>query len=203
MAVDLFFRKRDKHFVDSVFASYKDPTTGLLPSCHLKSSLADLGIDLENDEVTSLFHLMDVNNDGGLDREEFERAIQTPTKLEQWTATIPIHQLLASCLSIKAGVDPLRTVSDLGGDKRAEVEQAFYEGFQRLFAEYLGTLKNLYCEMDKKALAQAQGLVSKFTFVPSSGVIADFHEGLKGRVGKFLHFEYYIFLRGDVHCNRI
>jgi hypothetical protein len=183
--LDFFFRKRDKDFVDKVFESNKDSRTNLLPLCTFKSSLAEFGIDLENDEaVTSLFNLMDVNNDCGLDRDEFERAIQTPTKLEQWTATIPVHQLLASCLSVQSGIDPLRRVSRLDSSEKEEVEQVFFRGFQRLFTEYSEKLQHLYFHMDKKASEQSQGLASKFTFVPSSGGIEDFHEGLKSRVGK-------------------
>jgi hypothetical protein len=183
-ALDLFFRKQDNDFVNSVFERNMNTETKLLPICALKPALSELGVKLESEEsATSLFHSMDVNDDGGLDREEFERVIQMPTKLEQWAATIPMQKLLASCIPIKAGDDPLRAVTSLDVSGREVVEQVFCTGFRRLFAEYVDKLKKLYSEMDKKASEQAQGLCSKFTFVPSSGDIADFHEGLKGRVG--------------------
>jgi hypothetical protein len=70
------------------------------------------------------------------------------------------------------------------GSARAEVEQAFDQGFRRLFTEYLDKLEKLYNQMDEKASEQKEGLISKCTCVPRSGDIEDFHQGLNRRVGK-------------------
>jgi hypothetical protein len=46
----------------------------------------------------------------GLDREEFKRALQRESTVEQWASTLPLPQLLASCLPRQDALDsnPLR-----------------------------------------------------------------------------------------------
>ncbi len=136
---------------------------------------------------------MDLDENGGLDYEEFKRAaIQPPTQLEQWASMLPIAGLLARSLPVSAGPgdQPLRDFSRLDEDTISTAVDVFSWGLKRLLLREQATLMQVFKNVDEKASAakdEAVSVVTKFkTFKMSTGKVADYYVGLAGRIGKSL-----------------
>ena len=180
--VTLFFNMRNASHVETVFDQHKDMHTHLISISALPGALEDLGIRLTAEEVSVLFDTSDADENGGLDLQDFMRAIKYPGKVEQWADSLPLSRLLAHCLSFKEGDDPLREVSRLSSDELRASANAYGESVQTILADALGELKKCFAEMDRMAASEAS---SKFQiFRMSSGSVEDFHSGLHGRVGE-------------------
>jgi hypothetical protein len=147
------------------------------------------------DKLQQLFKEADIDQDGGLDLEEFRRVIARPTELEQWCSTLPLAKLLGCCLEdtladaaaaspLAALADPVRRLCSLSPQDLDRVSEEFWGGARRLLAEQASQLKRCYAELDSKAAEVGDGSSGKFqTFSMSAGTVEDFHKGLTDRVG--------------------
>jgi hypothetical protein len=143
---------------------------------------------LNAEEISVLFETSDVDENGGLDEQEFTKAVMYPGKVEQWADGLPLSKLLAHCLSstFKEGEDPLREVSRMSSDELRASAKAFGEGVETILGDAVDELRKCYAEMDRMAATSSTSSGSKFqTIKMSSGSVDDFHSGLQGRVGAF------------------
>ncbi len=165
-----------------------DLETKLILLPNFLSALTDLDIDLgvkDSDEIHEFFHTMDVNDDNGLDLEEFRRAVKEPTRVERWASTLPLSQLLASCIPQQDGIDTLRVASFLSKEDIDKVCELFVEGMKNVLVRNCGKLRESFCSMDSKALSKTSGIASKFSVQTlACGRIDDFHKGLRERIGE-------------------
>jgi hypothetical protein len=153
------------------------------------SALKACGANRSSKDAAILFRSMDIDENGGLDLQEFKRAVATPTKLEQWIASLPIPRLLARCLtSIGEGVeDPVREFCQLRGENLNEAVTAFCFDLGNTLAKYQSQLNLSYKEMERRARDGERGVFSKFQISKlNCGGIEDFHRGLEGRVGMLI-----------------
>jgi hypothetical protein len=184
-SIALFFNIRNASHVKNVFEQHKDKHTHLVSKSALSGALRDLGIHLSAEEGSVLFETFDLDENGGLNLQEFMNVIKYPGKVEQWADSLPLSKLLAHCLSFKGGDDPLREVSRLSSDELCSSTNAYGESVQTILKDALGELKMAYSAMDRMAAGSAGEERSKFqTFKMSSGSVEDFHIGLHGRVGE-------------------
>jgi hypothetical protein len=181
--VDVFSELRDPQSVKDLFDRHADQSTKLITAMNIRSVMLALGNHVTEDEATVLFQTFDMDENGGLDLQEFKKAIKFPSKVEQWADNLPLSKLLAHCLSFKQGDDPLREVSRLSSDELRAVTNAYCESLHLMLMEAVRELNLCYAEMDNTAGLADAG--SKFqTFKMSSGSVEDFHNGLQGRVGE-------------------
>ena len=92
--VELWFKSRTKEYQRQVFDKYA--TLGSLAREKLSSCLSDLGIKLADANV---FDQLDINNDGVLCFEEFQRFVQHKTPLRGWVSNMPVADLLSALLA--------------------------------------------------------------------------------------------------------
>lgn len=167
-----------------------DLETKLILLPNFLSALMDLDIDLGvkgSDEIHEFFHTMDVNNDNGLDLEEFRRAVKEPTRVEQWASTLPLSQLLASCIPQQDGLDTFRVASSLSKEDIEKVCGLFVEGMKSLLIRHCAMLRESFSSMDSKAASKNSCIASKFSVQTlACGRIDDFHKGLRERIGEIL-----------------
>ena len=188
--VDVFFQLNNQKYIQEIYNQYADSNSNKISDTGFCLALKDLGISRSTEEENVLFKEADLDEDGLLDLQEFKGAISKPTKLEQWSDTLPFARLLACCLqSAEEGFaisrDPLRLVCKLDPPVLDSVALMFCEGVKRLLAGQMQELKICYEEMDRKALESADGSNSKFqAFTMSAGTVDDFYKGLTDRVGK-------------------
>jgi hypothetical protein len=150
-----------------------------------RNALHEIGVQPTAEEAAVLFETYDMDDNGGLDLQEFIKAIKYPGKVEQWANSLPLSKLLAHCLSFKDSDDPLREVSRLSSDELCASVKAYGESLQTILAGALGELKKCYAEMDRMTAENANEASSKFqTNKMNSGSVEDFHHGLLGRVGE-------------------
>jgi hypothetical protein len=128
--------------------------------------------------------MTDVDKNGGLDFEEFRRALmKPPTKLEQWVGTLPLASMLASCFILPEG-DQLHEVSRLSIENLTDIAEAYAYGLKKVLVDSQSNLKETLENMEAKAKENAGGESSKFkTFKMSTGSVPHYIEGLIGRIG--------------------
>jgi hypothetical protein len=182
--VSFLFNLRDQSYISKLFNKHANSATNLITADSVRNVMRDIGVQLTTDEAAVLFETFDTDENGGLDLQEFTKAIKHPSKVEQWADTLPLSKLLARCLSFKESDDPLREVSRLSSDELRTSTKAFTEGLQAILSDALSELRKCYAEMDKITDQSTNDASSKFqTFKMSSGSVEDFHRGLHGRVG--------------------
>jgi hypothetical protein len=148
---------------------------------------------MEWNKVEELMVAMDLDENGGLDFEEFKRAVQQPpTQLEQWASMLPLAGLVARSLPISGGLGdkPLRDISRLCDVDIDTAVEVFSEGLKLLLITARTSIRQMFDSVDRKAseaakdLANGVSAVSKFsTFKMSTGKVVEYHEGLSGRIG--------------------
>ncbi len=165
----------------------------MLKSTGLQMALLELGVQMEFDQVEKLLVSMDLHDHGGLDFEEFKRAVQQPaTPLEQWVSMLPINGMLSRSFPVCGGpVDQvLRVVSKLGADEIHATVDVCSRALRDLLLESSANLQQMFSRVDEKAAEAAKvsyGPVAKFkTFKMSTGTVADYVGGISGRVGMYL-----------------
>jgi hypothetical protein len=217
-AVKKYLEKQGDNFLKGVFDKFAERSTGtgddyfleppdngsisgstlkfkaLVKTDGLQAALLELGVHLKREKVEELMTLMDLDENGGLDFEEFKRAVQQqpPTELEQWAGMLPLAGMLARSLPVSGGPgdQPLRDFSRLGDDDLDTAVQVFSEGLKLLLSSARASSRQMFDSTDKKALEAAKDLAdgvsaaSKFkTFKMITGTVEDYHNGLTSRIG--------------------
>ncbi len=176
---------------DDLVSGSKSKFKGLMSTDGLQGALRELGAPVERQKVKELMVLMDLDENGGLDFEEFKRAVQQPpTQLEQWAGMLPLAGMLARSLPVSGsqGDQPLRDFSRLSEFAINIAVEALSDGLKRLLKEAQATARCMFDSVDKKASeASKDSAVSKFTtFKMSTGTVQNYHKGLADRIGAFL-----------------
>ena len=103
----------------------------------LHGALSELGLEVNKEFLDEVFQMYDADRNEKIELEEFKFAARRRTKLEQWTATMPLIPLVASCfapflLRAYAKARTLETADN--GDSRiaAGTDQSYPGDDQRL-----------------------------------------------------------------------
>ncbi len=147
--------------------SAKSKLVAMLKPAGLQKALQELGVPMGSDEVGKLFISMDLDENGGLDFEEFKIAVQQPapaTPLEQWVTMLPINGMLSRSFPVCGcpGDHVLRSVSKLGPDEIQATVYVFSRALQDLLLEARADLQKMFGRVDEKAAEAADGTVEKF-----------------------------------------
>ncbi len=171
----------------------KSKLVAMLKPSGLQKALQELGVQMDSDAVGKLFVSMDLDENGGLDFEEFKRAVQQPvTPLEQWVAMLPINGMLSRSFPVCGGPGDqvLRSISKLGADEIHATVDVFSRALLGLLLEARSNLQQMFRRIDEKAAEAAKGsggAVAKFkTFKMRTGTVEDYVGGISGRVGEYL-----------------
>jgi hypothetical protein len=183
-SVDRFLKRRQEAFAKDVYERHADPNEHLILPDGLQHALEEMGVQIKSEEVQALMVMTDFDKNGGLDFEEFRRALmKPPTKLEQWVDTLPLAGLLASCFTLPEG-DQLHEVSLLSAENLNAIAEAYAYGLKRVLVDAQSRLKETLQCMETKAKENVGGESSKFkTFKMSTGSVPHYIEGLTGRIG--------------------
>jgi hypothetical protein len=160
----------------------------------LQGALLELGVYVEWQKVEELIVLMDLDENSGLDFEEFKRALQQqPTQLEQWAGRLLLAGMLARSIPVSdsQGDQPLRDFSRLDEAAINTILEAFSDGLQRLLIEAQASARQMYkgtgTEAAKNSASGASTVLKFKTFKISTGTVQNDHKGLADRIGTF-HF---------------
>ena len=180
--VQIGIQRRDVQFLKQIFQKFQDTDSNLILKENLRSILTYLGLEGSETDIEEIFFTVDTNADGGLDFNEFQRAVSRPSSVEQWAGELPLAQLVADSMPRIKGQDPLRVVSEATEEQLENSCLAVAEVLLKLLQDKVSTLKDLYRiqEQAKPNLAAAKFEVSKI----SSGQMKDYYAGLAGRIGR-------------------
>jgi hypothetical protein len=68
-----------------------------LDKTQLQEALEEVGRTVDSEFLDDVFNQFDADGNGSVGLEEFKCAVRRRTKLEQWTASMPMGSLVASC----------------------------------------------------------------------------------------------------------
>jgi hypothetical protein len=175
--------RRDDSFLASFYQSkITSFGTSALDQQQFTSVLEELGIHLKDEEIEILFRSMDANNDGVMNLEEFKRAVQSPSTIEQLIYTLPISQIFADAMPDMKGTDRLRLFGQLTPEQIDGIIQAAIPYLKSTFEDAVDKVKISEEAKEKSKINQITG---KFEVPPemSAGTVEDFHGGLPARIG--------------------
>ena len=141
--------------VDKIFNQHASTTNCFSKRILLRPSLApalkDCGLELSEEEIELVFKQADLNDDQGLDLDEFRTAVKFPTKLQQWADTLPLSQLLAHCLAAKSRnkQDPVKDIAGLSATDLADTIDLFCRCVRRILAERVTELEKCFEAMGR------------------------------------------------------
>jgi hypothetical protein len=134
------------------------------------------------DETDNLFNNMDMNCDSYLDSCEFGQALAAPSSAEQYfSQNIPTAKLVLSAIPRKRGISPLEVFMNLSKYEIASVVRALAVVMEKLLTEKAVELKQSYAAANEKRGSSSSN--EKFAQY-LAGTIAEYHQGLSGRVGE-------------------
>ena len=177
-----FFDIMDQQHMEKIFVQFADKERNRILSGDVPKAFQALGIPADK--------VQPFDQDGGLDMDEFIRAVRLPSVLETWCTTLPLAKLLACCLQLVRGSaaesqDPIRDcVSKLVPKDIEKVVEYFHDGVRRLLGGKVSELERCYKELDEKAAKDSDGSIPKYTFEFSAGNADNFYAGLADQVGE-------------------
>jgi Ca2+-binding EF-hand superfamily protein len=186
LQVDAGFKRRNKGAIKAIFDLHKDSGTELLTPVSLRLALIDLDVHVSEAEVTQFIQTMDLNNDGGLDFQEFLNVIDKPTPVELWARSLPLAELIASAMPRNGGEnkDSLRCLSRITPAELEASCMVLVEGLKKLLEEQIEALKKSFETLDQSSASGSSEAAKKFQVITMSvGNIGNFHEGLAARIG--------------------
>jgi hypothetical protein len=183
-----FFKRLDENHVRTVFKKHSSNGESLRRD-NLEPALIELGICVKGNGLDDLYRLLDLNHDGTLEFEEFQRALACSSEIEQWAASLPFAGLLACCLPPIGGGDgdATRELCAVTPEELAASLDAFATGARHLITERLQDLQAGFDELDRRVRVQecVNAVGGKFSSAGLEwGTIEDFHKGIQGRIGK-------------------
>ena len=188
------FKRRNDEHVRAVFDSHKHGTR--ITASSLGAALKDLGIYVLEEDIDELLKSSDMNDDGGLDFDEFSLLVGRSSPGLDFARALPLAELVWDGLprmdrraahSKGAGGEPgeaqLRHLCGISPEELEASIQAITEGLRTMLQENLAALKKSYDLLDRNAAA-GSAAAAKFEMIPMNvGTIEDFHEGIAARVG--------------------
>jgi hypothetical protein len=178
------FKRRDKEYLRATFDSHK--IDELITTSSLGAALKDMGIAVEKEEIDEMLQTTDINNDGGLDLDEFSTLVSASSPALEWVRSLPLAELVLDGLPKTDGgqnQDRLRNLCKIS-EKELEVScKAIMEGLFQTLKEKLAAVKKAYDLLDSNA-ATNKSASAKFQIIKMSvGNIKNFHEGIATRIG--------------------
>ena len=202
--VALCSSRRDQAFINQVFDRYAT-TTGvdlkrLIPKENLANALSEIdGWLRPTNEIETIFYEMDLNSDGGLDLEEFVRASQSLTELEQWLKQIPFYRLMNDAITALPRITDRssRTAAFLTTNEIENICSGAVDGLCKMLRTHCERLRSALESMDKRMETSFQEKFQIFDW--KCGNIDDFHEGLEKRIGgNFICFSWSYLNKHDI-----
>ncbi len=195
MYADRFVRRRDHSVVKRIFETH---STKIIDGCrnghskdiverkNARAITVDLLIPHNNENDEDLFKYLDANCDGEVDYEDIKVVLERPNKVEQWIASIPLGQLVASAFTPiicrdTTEKDPIRILSRCSDQDLRLIYQGIANGFLALMRTSVDELKLSYDKMDEMK-AHDNGSDSLRDL--SCGEVSAFYNGLGDRIGE-------------------
>ena len=187
-----FFATKDERFWKKTYERHLKGHNQMSRE-NFRLAFHELGIFLDEEGEREVFEGADSDQDQGLDFNEFLTAVKTPSKIEQWTAGLPLSKLVATAFvpiirQSKYKEDPLIALSECSAQVLSLVLGVLKDGLNELLWKHISELKTGYRALKSLNLeTQGPQATSKFSIgdvgTMSCGKINDFYGGLGSRVG--------------------
>jgi hypothetical protein len=177
------FRRSAAH-IDAVYSKYAADDRGISRS-EFFMSIQEVRFDFKNESnADALFENMDMDNDGFLNLDEFRRAVQSSSEMEQFIShSVSVVEIISAALPRDDSKLPIDVFRMLTPVQITAVSNAVSEGLTLLIADKLVTLNEGFAAAEAK---KSGNTAAKFAiFELSAGSVQDYHNGLSSRVGIF------------------
>ena len=190
--INKFFATKDERFWKKTYERHLKGHNQMSKE-NFRLAFNELGIFLDEEGEREVFDGADTDQDEGLDFNEFLMAVKKPSKVEQWTAGLPLTKLVATAFvpiirQSKFESDPLVALSECSASILSSVVNMLKDGLYELLWKHISDLKTGYRALQSMNLeTQGHQAPSKFSIgevgTMSCGKINDFYGGLGSRVG--------------------
>jgi hypothetical protein len=190
--IDMFLKRRTAEFVESAFRKNECKERNLVLKDSLQRALGEFGVYITSEEAEQLFTVVDIENNGGLDLDEFRQAISQPSsQIEQFLNNLPLSGMLASCLVNQDSKKPLKDLCNIELERLTAAIDAYSLSLLPMLRDELAKLKELVAAMESKpALEGVDGCGTKyFVFSMEAGSVKEYHDGMYSRTGWLTHVE--------------
>jgi hypothetical protein len=186
--LDQGLKRKNLDLIRDTFESHKNIGTEFMSASSLESALTDLGIIFHPSDLNEIIESSDLNANG-LDLEGFKSLVAKPSPIDEWVRTLPLIQLVSDAMPRPVSClreDQLRHLSSVSLEQLEVSCDVIKEKLIKILEEHVGNLKRvLNCHT---TFNDINDNVEKFQICKMRvGNIGDFHKGLDGRIGKFLH----------------
>ena len=179
--------KRSDAYVDAVYSKYAADDRGISHSEYFKAS-QEIRFDFTNeDDADALFENMDMDNDGFLNLDEFRRAVQSSSEMEQFLShSLSVIGIISAALPRDDSRPPIEVFRMLTPAQITAVSNAVADGLVSVITEKIARLNKGFAAAEAKKAGSNSA--AKFAiFDLSAGSIQDYHKGLSSRVGDSLY----------------
>ena len=111
--------------------------------------------------------------------------VHKPSKTGQWTASMPLAELVADAMPRKTGSDSLRTIGEMSYSDIVAVCTAVAAGLKKMLLQEVQHLDQAYKILDQSNVVGESSLSKFELFTMAGGNVQDFYSGLGARVGNF------------------
>ena len=170
--------------IDDVYSKHAADDRGI-SRFEFFTAIMEVRFDFSNhDDADVLFENMDMDNDGFLNLDEFRRAVQASSEMEQFLShSISVVDIISAALprvDSKAPMDVFRMLTPV---QITAVSNAVAEGLALRLSEKIVEINEGFAAAEAKKNVIG-GSAAKFAiFELSAGSIHDYHKGLSSRVG--------------------
>ena len=183
-------QRRSAKFIRETFEFYKEGGCDYISCGRLFDALKDLQIDIpiQTEQKKEYFLELDVDSDGKINFDEFQKAVERPSELEKYLGQIPIVKIISDAIPRDHGQDPLVSFSVLTSDTINKIVQCCIDPIKKSIADYVLRLKTTM-EHTMKVANELKNPNSKFCcYKMSASSASDFERGLEGRIGENIDF---------------
>jgi hypothetical protein len=146
--------RRNKAYVQKIFESFKDLSSESILAPSLGRALSELGMYVDATEIDGLLQSRNLDDNGGLNLQEFMSLVGTPSPIEEWVKTLPLSELVLfadallqeDCL-IK---DQLRHLSKITQQQLEKSCQIIMGRLFKTLQEQLAILKVAFDKLDNQ-----------------------------------------------------
>jgi hypothetical protein len=174
--------RRSAPHIDAVYSKYAADDRGISHSLFFKS-IQEVRFDFKNEgDADALFENMDMDNDGFLNLDEFRRAVQSSSEMEQFIShSISIVEMISAALPRDDSKEPIDVFRMLTPLQITAISNAVSEGLAIMLSEKVAKLGEGFAAAEAKKSGNS---AAKFAiFELSAGSVQDYHKGLSSRVG--------------------
>jgi hypothetical protein len=155
----------------------------LLPAEKLREALSMFGVPISEVEADEFIE-SSASERSKLSFKEFKQAVDKQWQAEAWARSLPLATVLADALPYCQDCSRFLAIGSMTKDEIDAIVDGYRDGLRRMLQEQVGELRKSLDSMKEMGKSARSGNQKFEVAAMRTGTVADFHAGLKKRIGK-------------------